>query len=266
MKKPNPLAWLLAATLAGGCVATSEYDRVRTDLRGVARENAALQDRVQSLSDELAREKALREQEADALRAQIALLETDKEKTVEKLEKTVEEKKEEIQKTSAAFETMRESLRAEIEAGKIDVTEVAGKLRVRMTDRILFAPGKADLGAEGESVLRRVALTLKNVTDKLVQVEGHTDSQPIRNERYPSNWELSSGRACAVVRFLAESGVDPKRMVAAGFGEHHPVAPNKTAEGRQENRRIEIVLVAPDLERALAEATGKKPPEAAPKP
>ncbi len=73
-------------------------------------------------------------------------------------------------------------------------------------------------------------------------VEGHTDSQPISGSQYPSNWELSGARAGAVVRDFAENGVLARRMSLAGFASQEPIASNSTPEGREKNRRVEIVL------------------------
>ncbi|HEX9308331.1 MAG TPA: OmpA family protein, partial [Anaeromyxobacter sp.] len=100
------------------------------------------------------------------------------------------------------------------------------------------------LGTDGRDALRKVADALRGLQGKLVRVEGHTDNVPTNpNSAFPSNWELSSARALAVVRFMQESGVDPTRLSGAGFGEFQPISGNETPDGRSLNRRIEIVLV-----------------------
>jgi chemotaxis protein MotB len=88
-----------------------------------------------------------------------------------------------------------------------------------------------------------VADALRNVQGKVIRVEGHTDNVPASGSAFASNWELSSARALAVVRFLQEQGVDPTKLAAAGYGEFQPIGSNDTPEGRSLNRRIEIVLV-----------------------
>jgi chemotaxis protein MotB len=75
-----------------------------------------------------------------------------------------------------------------------------------------------------------------------IRVEGHSDSIPIRNARFPSNWELSAARAGAVARYFQGTGLPPARMAATGYAEHRPLADNATAEGRAKNRRVEIFL------------------------
>ena len=98
---------------------------------------------------------------------------------------------------------------------------------------------------KAEGALKKISEAFASVKDRMIRVEGHTDNIPIRSARFPSNWELSSARAIAVVRYFQDLGMDPKNLGAAGYGEFQPVSPNDTPEGRAENRRIEISLAAP---------------------
>jgi len=91
-----------------------------------------------------------------------------------------------------------------------------------------------------------VAGILKNVKDKQIIVEGHTDNVPISSflaSKFPSNWELSSARAISVVRFLQQNGIDPSFLGATGYGEFRPISPNDTEDNRAMNRRVEIILI-----------------------
>lgn len=118
---------------------------------------------------------------------------------------------------------------------------------VRFEDSVLFDLGSADLRPEAREILRKVGGLLKNL-DNPIRIEGHTDNWPIRTERFPSNWELSTGRASTVVRFLIdECHLEPKKLQAAGYGEYYPVASNDTPEGRQRNRRVDIIILRPSL-------------------
>lgn len=136
---------------------------------------------------------------------------------------------------------------AEIKRGEVTISELQGQLTVNMVDRILFDSGKADIKPGGLEVLRRVGGILKGAADKNIQVEGHTDNVPISprlKQTFPSNWELSTARATTVLRFLQDSaGIDGSRLSATGLGQYHPQVENDTAEGRAQNRRIQIVLV-----------------------
>ena len=128
------------------------------------------------------------------------------------------------------------------------VNQLADRLSVKILDKILFASGEASVSAKGQDVLKRVGKVLAQARDKdkIIRIEGHTDTVPISaklKEKFATNWELSTARATTVVRFMAESSkIPPDGFEAAGLGEYHPVAKNDTPEGRQQNRRIEIIL------------------------
>jgi outer membrane protein OmpA-like peptidoglycan-associated protein len=115
-----------------------------------------------------------------------------------------------------------------------------------MVDSILFDSGKAEVKQGGLEVLRKVISILKDVMDKSIRIEGHTDNVQIIGglaKRYPTNWELSSARAINVARYLQEQGIDPGLLSAVAYGEWKPVGDNDTQEGKAKNRRIEIILV-----------------------
>ena len=99
----------------------------------------------------------------------------------------------------------------------------------------------------GQEVLLKLADSFRNSENQNIAVEGHTDDVQIGSallERFPTNWELSTARATAVVRFLQEKGnITPERLTACGFSYYRPVATNDTPEGRKQNRRIEIILI-----------------------
>ena len=121
--------------------------------------------------------------------------------------------------------------------------------RFLLPSELLFASGSAQLGEEGKSELDKLAEVLLDVVaaipgdiDWILRIDGHTDLIPINTPQFPSNWELSTARAVAVVRYLAAQGVPERRMVAAGFGEFFPVASGTTPDALQKNRRIELKL------------------------
>ncbi len=110
----------------------------------------------------------------------------------------------------------------------------------------LFHSGQVDLTEEGKEALRQVGEKLKDMGDKLIRVEGHTDNVPVRRQKdiYQTNWEVSMARAINVVRFLVdEVGIPPERLEAVGMSQYHPIADNSTPEGREKNRRIVIKLL-----------------------
>jgi chemotaxis protein MotB len=116
-------------------------------------------------------------------------------------------------------------------------------VEVEINTNILFASASADIAPAARNVLKEIAGILVAFPNP-VRVEGFTDNLPIRSAVYPSNWELSAGRAASVVHLFMDTGIEPVRMAAVGFGEHQPVADNATEVGRRRNRRVNLVILA----------------------
>ena len=124
----------------------------------------------------------------------------------------------------------------------LKIEEAKGELILRLPERLVFERGKAEINPDGKVALTAIADELKARPVKL-RVEGHTDSTPIRTDRFPSNWELSTARATAVIAFFIEKkDFDPDRLSASGYAEFHPIADNDTEEGRAANRRVDLVI------------------------
>ncbi len=114
-------------------------------------------------------------------------------------------------------------------------------VEIEIKSSILFKSGRAGLSRQARPVLQKIAGILAKFSN-YIQVEGFTDNVPIRTPTYPSNWELSAARAASVVHLFTQSGIPPKHLSAIGYAEYKPIASNKTAEGRQKNRRINIII------------------------
>lgn len=130
-------------------------------------------------------------------------------------------------------------------AGLEDSTEVSvteRSIRVRLRNQVLFETAQAALADEADRTMALLAKVLKEVPNEVV-VEGHTDDVPVVAGPYRTNWELSVARSYAVIERLIREGVPAARLVAAGYGEYHPVAGNDAAAGRSRNRRVEIVIL-----------------------
>jgi len=167
-----------------------------------------------------------------------------------------------IEKISKLKNDMNELQRAKEELEKRLQDEIGNKqVKVEMQDKglvitfvseVLFDSGKAKLRADSLSKLDKVAGVLNTtVADLNVGVEGHTDNQPIKKSGWKSNWELSTARALSVLHYLSEKSVAEPRLAAIGYGEYKPVASNDNREGRQKNRRVEIVIL-PKIEKTSA--------------
>jgi chemotaxis protein MotB len=153
------------------------------------------------------------------------------------------EQKRQSEARVAEFKKLLNSFKAMIDAGKRKVKVVNGRMVVELPSDVLFASGSVDLSEAGKTAVADVGAIFVTIPDREFQVEGHTDNQPIHTPRFPSNWELASGRAIAVSQILIKAGLSPTRVSAASFGEFRPVTSNDKPETRAQNRRIEIVLV-----------------------
>jgi chemotaxis protein MotB len=159
---------------------------------------------------------------------------------IEKIQ-SLEKELEELRRTRGILE---ESLAKEIEDKQIRLQMEEKGLVITFVSEVLFDSGKADLKKESLPSLAKVArILMENVPENNIGIEGHTDNQPIRYSKWKSNWELSAHRALSVLQYLESKGVNPKRLSASGYGEYRSVASNDTVEGRQLNRRVEIVIL-----------------------
>lgn len=123
-------------------------------------------------------------------------------------------------------------------------TEVGERgLVISIKDTVLFLPGQVTLAPAALELITSVAAILARMPNN-IRIEGHTDDEPIHNNRFFSNWELSTARATNVVQHFIRNGVAPVRLCAAGYGEFKPIAPNTSIRNRNLNRRVDIVVVS----------------------
>ncbi len=157
----------------------------------------------------------------------------------------------EIDQMRSTYKAMLSELKKELGNREVTISRLKEELSITLVDNVLFEFSKATITPQGREILKKVGLALQNVKTRVIRVVGHTDNKPILSERlhkFPSNWELSTARAAAVVRyFQKEIGLDPKNMEAAGRSFYDSIATNETEEGRAQNRRVTII-VAPRLE------------------
>jgi len=225
---------------------TLQKDKLTTDLAYVTgqRDKAAgdkeeLDRILQSKSDSLS-------QTIFELRRKVADLDAENAKLKAENASLVKAREEQVRKVSSTYESLLEKMKTEISKGQVTISELKGKLTVNMVDSILFDSGKAEVKKGGLEILGKVISILKDVKDKSIRIEGHTDNVQIVGalaKRYPTNWELSAARAINVARYLQDQGIDPGQLSAVAYGEWKPVGDNDTAEGKAKNRRIEIILV-----------------------
>lgn len=269
------LLWLPALLLAAGsCVKKSTYETALGELARTEQQRDSVIEREAELEREMAEREAradsiqsalsrrLEEVQAERARLQAELEEAraDAERldtmlglrgaelqSLERRLRSLQAVEQEIRERNAIYEDVIDRFQSLMDGGQLSVAIDRGRMVIQLPQDILFASGSATLGSEGRDVIAQVGEVLADFPDRRFQVEGHTDNVPISTERFPSNWELSSARALAVVRLLTQQGVAPENVSGAAYGEHQPVAPNDDRESRRLNRRIEIVML-PNLD------------------
>ena len=215
---------------------------LETQITKIENYNAALQDELAKLGFDKA--------SLDAKYSDIQKDLDDKTQDLVAKQKMIDEMKKKEAAAKARLAVMKNMLtkfNAMIEAGKLKVKIKNGKMVLELPSAILFSSGKADLSEEGEATLTEVAAVLSQIADREFQVAGHTDNVPIKTKKFKSNWLLSAARGVSVVEFLQANSVAPTTLSAAGYSEYQPTAGNDTAEGKAQNRRIEITLM-PNLD------------------
>ena len=187
-----------------------------------------------------------REQERDSLRLGEPDAELERERDMREAVETLDEMMQLTKDTEVEAEMLRKLLRAEIEAGQIDVESEDRTILIRIREKGSFTSGSAYLNNDFVKVIDKIGVAIGQIAGR-VFVEGHTDSIPINSFAYPSNWDLSVSRAASVTRRLVRSdtGINPRRVTASGFAATRPQAVNSTAEGRARNRRVEIIIKQP---------------------
>lgn len=165
--------------------------------------------------------------------------------------------KSDLSELERAKEELEKRLQDEINNKQVKVEMQDKGLVITFVAEVLFDSGKANLRQQSLPKLSKVAGVLNTtVADLNIGIEGHTDNVPIKKSGWKSNWELSTARALSVLHYLSEQHVNEPRLSAIGYGEYKPVASNDAKDGRQKNRRVEIVIL-PKTEKTQAE--GVKP-------
>jgi len=125
--------------------------------------------------------------------------------------------------------------------GSVGIQEIDGWVEIAMNSELLFSSANSAFSENAQTILKELATILKD-SNNYIKVIGYTDSEIIESNIYPSNWELSSARSAAVVRFFYSEGINPHRMKVVGYGQYQPLASNRNLEGRRQNRRVTVAI------------------------
>ena len=218
---------LFTLFLLSACVSKTKYVDLENNL-------AATKDQVDAKNEEIRK----LEEKRTELMGQIA-----------EKEKQLKEKNEVIDEMASTRKSIEENLKDQIASKQVRLETLEGKLKITFIDKILFNSGSAQINQAGQKSLLSLASVLNQEPDQMIVIEGHTDNVGVGKSLqsiYPTNWELSTARATAVVRFLQDKAeIKPERLSAVGYSYYKPIANNDTEDGRAQNRRIEIILVPP---------------------
>jgi chemotaxis protein MotB len=247
------LILLLAGSLfMGGCVSNSKFNASQQALQSARNDSAQLANKVSTLESSVAQLKTqvgnLNKQVSDlAFKAgqystdaanKTSQLAVQQEKLIQ-LQALMDQQKK-------AIEDIRKKMTDALvgfTSKELTVSIKNGKVYVSLQESLLFPSGSATVNPKGVQALGKLASVLNVNTDINVDIDGHTDSIPIRSSMYPDNWALSTARAVSIVRVLVKDyQVDPARLVASGQSQYDPVETNTTPEGRMQNRRTDIIL------------------------
>jgi len=240
------IAIIAVGLITSGCVSSGKFKKMEADkntqIEALEKQKAALEqdkNKTEGNLNTLKERYSALEQKNAATEQQVGSLQQEKASLVAA-----------SQQQQQQYEALVQGLSSEVEKGQLQVRQFKNMLTVDLAEKIFFDSGKATLKPGGKDVLKKVGEALKGYENKIIRVVGHTDNVPMAKSlqgTFPTNWDLSVARATTVVRFLQEVGVPPERMVPSGRAEYDPVAPNDSPEGRQKNRRIEIMLIDKNL-------------------
>ena len=236
---------VLAPLLVAGCVPKNKYDDA---LKSASDANASLTDVQKRLAADDAQ---IAQLQTDLAACQGKPLPVDRSADLAAQLEELRRQKAAADARAAMFNDFVAKFRKMIDAGKVSIHVRHGRIVLTLRNDVLFDEGKTDLKPAGKQALAEIGQALRSVSSRSFQVSGHTDNLPIKNKDFASNWELSTARAVVVVKFLAQQGVAPAGLSAAGYAEWDPLGPNTDAGNRARNRRIEISLV-PNIEELIS--------------
>jgi chemotaxis protein MotB len=262
MRKASWIAIVLAVMLAG-CVKKSTHQRALDDnarleqeLLATRRKAAEVEQTLAARIRELEGQLGTLDETTRNKERELGKVRGEKEATEKELAE-LRRQKELAEKRLAAYKALQDKFRSLVDTGKLQIVFRNGQMMLKLPSGILFRSGSAELSKDGQMALAEVVRLLMEFKDRRFLVAGHTDNKPIRTAAFKNNWYLSTARANSVVQFMIKEQFPPKSLAAAGYGEFDPIAKNDTEASREQNRRIEIILV-PNLEE-LPNLTGAQP-------
>ena len=223
----NKICPFLCVVLLASCVSNTKYKTLESERLKTEEELKA----TRTLKANLEKELGLSTQQKAELQAAL---------------ENMKARKAEAEKRIQEYQSLTKKFQRLVDAGKLSVKTINGRMVVALQTDVLFPSGSAKLSKAGIAALKEITPLLTSIQDRNFQIEGHTDDVPIHTEEFDSNWELASARATNVVKTMILFAMPANRISAASFAETKPIVANDSPDHKKLNRRIEIVVV-PDL-------------------
>lgn len=239
------LLLLFAALTITGCVSKKKYGAATAHVDKLRQDSLAYEEQVRGLRAELYGMAGSARMTAEELEARKRELKAKDAELQEKAQR-MDELDRRLRAQTDAMTSLRQKVAdalVNFNAEDLSVSMRDGKVYVSLSEKLLFPSGSATVEPQGREALTKLAAVMSSNTDIDMMVEGHTDNVPIKRGRFSDNWDLSTARATSIVRILQTAGLRPERVTAAGRSEFVPISSNDTAEGKQRNRRTEIILI-----------------------
>jgi chemotaxis protein MotB len=248
MRRALPILLLAAAFATTGCK-VKQLEAELAQVRGELDQTKSALDAEKTKNGQLTSENQSYQSKIAELETELAQLNSQIEDLAQKQGITAKElaelraEKAKREKELDVYKGLFAQLKKLVDAGTIKVGFRKGRMVVELSNAILFDSGKSALRPEGVQAVAGIVPALKTVGKREFLVAGHTDNDPIKTARFKSNWELSTARAVSMVNAMTEAGYPANQLGAAGYGEFDPVVPNVSDAAKEQNRRIEIVLM-----------------------
>jgi chemotaxis protein MotB len=252
MRLPLIITLAFITALGAGCVKKSTHKKALAQIKTLegqlADANTKLDDqdkRIKTLEGDLANINKQLEDVTNLTKEELERLRTEKATTEEELAQ-LRVQRDAQEARLAKFREIQARFKSLVASGSLEIAFRRGQMTIKLPSGVLFPSGSADLSNDGKNTITQVTEVLISFKDRRFTVAGHTDNVPIKTKKFKNNWYLSTARAVSVVEQMIDAGFPRENLAASGYADTDPVGDNSQETGREQNRRIEIILV-PDL-------------------
>jgi len=240
-----PLLLLASALITTGCVSKKKFRSATAHVDKLRADSLAYEEQARGLQSELfglVGNAKLTAEELDARKRELKVKDAELKEKAQRMDELDRRLRSQTDAMTNLRQKVADAL-VNFKAEDLTVSMRDGKVYVSLSEQLLFPSGSDAVEPKGKEALTKLATVMTTNTDIDMMVEGHTDNVPIKRGRFNDNWDLSTARATSIARILLAAGLPPEHLTAAGRSEYVPIASNDTPEGKQRNRRTEIILI-----------------------